>query len=108
MVGELADQQRRLDLFDAGGDPHTAIRAVFSSSYHHLPTEAARAFRVLGLHPGPDLDPYAAAALTHNSLDQAQHLLGVLARARLIESTSPGRYGTVSYTHLTLPTTPYV
>ena len=64
LVEELADEQRRLELLDAGGDPRTAIRAVFSWSYLHLPSETARAFRLLGLHPGPDLDPYAAAALT--------------------------------------------
>ena len=93
LVAELADEQRRLELLDAGGDPRTAVRAVFSWSYRHLPAEAARAFRLLGLHPGPDLDPYAAAALTHTSVEQAQHLLGLLARAHLIGPTAPGRYG---------------
>ena len=93
LVAELADQQRRLELFDAGGDPRTAVRAVFSWSYLHLPAEAARAFRLLGLHPGPDLGPYAAAALIHTGLEQAQHLLDLLARAHLIRPTSPGRYG---------------
>ena len=93
LVEELADQQRRLELLDAGGDPRTAVRAVFSWSYQHLTAEAARAFRLLGLHPGPDLDLYAAVALTHNSLVQAQHLLDLLARAHLIGSTGPGRYG---------------
>ena len=93
LVKELADLQRRLDLLDAGGDPRTAVRAVFSWSYQHLPAEAARAFRLLGLHPGPDLDPYAAAALPHTSVEQAQHLLDLLARAHLIGPTSPGRYG---------------
>ncbi len=61
---ELADEQRRLDLLDTGGDPGSAIRGVFSWSYGHLPDEPARAFRLLGLSPGPDLDAYAAAALT--------------------------------------------
>jgi len=93
LVEELADEQRRLELLDAGGDPYTAIRAVFSWSYLHLPAETARAFRLLGLHPGPDLDPYAATALTHTSLEQAQHLLDLLARAHLIQTTGPGRYG---------------
>jgi tetratricopeptide (TPR) repeat protein len=93
LVTELADEQRRLELLDAGGDPRTAVRAVFSWSYQHLPAEAARAFRLLGLHAGPDLDPYAAAALIHTDLEQAQHLLDLLARAHLIGPTSPGRYG---------------
>ncbi|MCA1671293.1 MAG: tetratricopeptide repeat protein, partial [Actinobacteria bacterium] len=93
LVAELANEQRRLELLDAGGDPRTAVRAVFSWSYLHLPAEAARAFRLLGLHPGPDLDPYAAAALTHVSVEQAQHLLDLLARAHLVHPASPGRYG---------------
>ncbi len=67
LVGELADQQQRLDLLDAGGDPRTAVRAVFSWSYRHLDAEAARAFRLAGPAPGPDLDAYAAAALTGTS-----------------------------------------
>jgi tetratricopeptide (TPR) repeat protein len=93
LVEELADEQQRLELLDAGGDPRTAIRAVFSWSYQHLPAEAARAFRLLGLHPGPDLDPYAAAALTHTSVEQAQHLLDLLARAHLVQPAGAGRYG---------------
>ncbi len=93
LVGELGDEQRRLELLDAGGDPRTAVRAVFSWSYQHLPTGAARAFRLLGLHPGPDLDPYAAAALTHTGLDQARHLLDLLARAHLMQPASPDRHG---------------
>ena len=93
LVVELADEQRRLELLDAGGDPRTAVRAVLSWSYQYLPAEAARAFRLLGLHPGPDLDPYAAAALTDLSRDQAQRLLDLLARAHLVAPTSPGRYG---------------
>ena len=93
LVSELADEQRRLDLLDAGGDSRTAVRAVFSWSYQHLPTEAARAFRLLGLHPGPDFDLYAAAALTHTTVEQMQHLLDLLARAHLVQPASPGRYG---------------
>jgi hypothetical protein len=93
LVEELADQQRRLEALDAGGDPRTAVRAVLSWSYLHLPVEAARAFRLLGLHPGPDFDPYAAAALTQTSLEQAQHLLDLLARAHLVQSAHPDRHG---------------
>jgi len=93
LVEELVDQQRRLELLDAGGDPRTAVRAVFSWSYQHLSAEAGWAFRLLGLHPGPDLDPYAAAALTHTSVEQAQYVLDVLVRAHLVQITGPGRYG---------------
>jgi DNA-binding SARP family transcriptional activator/tetratricopeptide (TPR) repeat protein len=93
LVGELASERRRLDLLDAGGDPRTAVRSVFSWSYRHLPAAAARMFRQVGLHPGPDLDTYAAAALAAVTLDQARDLLGVLARAHLILPARPGRHG---------------
>jgi DNA-binding SARP family transcriptional activator/tetratricopeptide (TPR) repeat protein len=92
LVDELADEQRRLDLLDAGADPRTAVRAVFSWSYQHLTTEAADAFRLIGLHPGTDLDPYAAAALGDTSLPRARRLLDLLARAHLIHEHEPGRY----------------
>jgi tetratricopeptide (TPR) repeat protein len=47
----------------------------------------------LGLHPGPDLDAYAAAALADTSLPQARRTLDLLTRAHLIQPTSGGRYG---------------
>jgi DNA-binding SARP family transcriptional activator/Tfp pilus assembly protein PilF len=93
LAGELADQQRRLDLLEAGGDRRTAVRAVFSWSYRHLDSGAARAFRLAGLHPGPDLDTYAAAALTGSTAERAGGGLDVLARAHLIQPAGPGRYG---------------
>jgi DNA-binding SARP family transcriptional activator/Tfp pilus assembly protein PilF len=94
LVGELADQRRRLEFLAAGGDPRTAVRAVFSWSYSHLDNDAARAFRLLGLHPGPDFDLYAAAALTATStFRQAGCLLDVLARAYLIRQEGPCYYG---------------
>jgi DNA-binding SARP family transcriptional activator len=92
LVAELADLQRRLDLLDAGGDPRTAVRAVFSWSYRRLDPATARAFRLAGHQPGSDFDPCAAAALTGTTVDQARQMLDVLARAHLIHSTAPGRY----------------
>ena len=93
VASELAGQQERLDLLDAAGDRLTAVRAVFSWSIRHLDDEAARAFRLLGLHPGADFDAYAGAALTDTTLRQARWLLDRLARAHLIEPAGTGRYG---------------
>ncbi len=93
LAAGLADQRRRLDLLNAGGDPRTAIRGIFSWSYRQLPDGAARAFRLLGMHPGPDFDAFAAATLTGTTLEQARQVLDQLARAHLIHPTSPGRYG---------------
>jgi tetratricopeptide (TPR) repeat protein len=93
LVRELADQQRRLEFLDASGDPRTAVRTVFSWSYRHLDSGAARAFRQLGLNPGPDLDCYAAAALIGTTRERAERQLDLLVRACLIQSAGPGRYG---------------
>jgi DNA-binding SARP family transcriptional activator/tetratricopeptide (TPR) repeat protein len=92
LVGELADQQRRLDLMDAGGDSGTAVRTVFSWSCRHLDPDAARMFRLLGLHPGLDCDRYAAAALTGTTVKHAECALDVLTRAHLTQVAGPGRY----------------
>jgi DNA-binding SARP family transcriptional activator/Flp pilus assembly protein TadD len=93
LAGELASEQRRLDLLDAGGDERTAVRGVFSWSYRHLPAPAARAFRLLGLHPGPDFDAYAVAALTGASATGARDVLALLARAHLVHPAGAGRHG---------------
>jgi DNA-binding SARP family transcriptional activator/tetratricopeptide (TPR) repeat protein len=93
LVGELADQQRRLDLLDAGGDAGAAVRNVFSWSYRHLAPAAARMFRLLGLHPCADLDRYGAAALTGATVQQAEDVLGALTRAHLTQLAGPGRHG---------------
>jgi tetratricopeptide (TPR) repeat protein len=92
LTADLADQQQRLDRLDAAGDPRTAIRAVFSWSVRHLDDQAARAFRLVGLHPGADFDVGAVAALTGTSAADASRLLARLARACLVQPAGPGRY----------------
>jgi tetratricopeptide (TPR) repeat protein/transcriptional regulator with XRE-family HTH domain len=91
-AAEPGTQRRLLDLLDAGGDPRTAVRAVFSWSYRRLDPGTARAFRLASLHPGVDFDSYAAAALTDATLGHATRTLDALARAHLIQSAGPGRY----------------
>jgi len=93
LVSELADLRTRLNLLESGEDPRTQVRVVFSWSYRHLDAGAARVFRLLGLHPGPDLEPSAAAALTGASVPQTRQALDALARAHLIQPAGPGRYG---------------
>jgi DNA-binding SARP family transcriptional activator len=92
LASELAGA-RRLDLLQAGGDQRTAVRAVFSWSYRHLDPGSARTFRLLGLHPGTDFEPYAAAAITGTGLDQVQGGLDRLVRAHLLQQTADQRYG---------------
>jgi DNA-binding SARP family transcriptional activator len=93
IVRELADQQRRLDVLDAGGDPRTAMRAVFSWSLRHLDRDATRGFWLIGLHPGPDFDCSAVAALIGATVGHARRLLDQLAGHNLIQQAATGRYG---------------
>jgi tetratricopeptide (TPR) repeat protein/DNA-binding XRE family transcriptional regulator len=92
LVAELAEEAQPLALLDAGGDPRAAVASVFSWSYRHLPGDAARMFRLLGLHPGTGWDRFGAAALAGASVADTGRLLGLLARAHLIEAASAGRY----------------
>jgi tetratricopeptide (TPR) repeat protein len=91
LAEELRDLAGRLDALDAG-DPAASARAVFSWSYRQLSGEAARIFRLLGLHPGPDICVPAAASLAGRTQPQARGLLRELARAHLIAERAPGRY----------------
>jgi tetratricopeptide (TPR) repeat protein len=93
LVRELADEHRRLDLLDAGGDQRTVLRGVLSWSYRHLPADLARSFRLLGLHPGVSVGGRAAAALLGATPGRAQELLGQLSRAHLVHPIGADHYG---------------
>ncbi|AVV48047.1 AfsR family transcriptional regulator [Streptomyces sp. P3] len=94
LVEELRDHRRRLDVLDSGdGDPRAAVRAVFSWSYDRLPEPDARLFRLLGLHPGPDVDAYSAAALAGETVERTRRSLDVLSRAHLVHRSGPGCHG---------------
>jgi tetratricopeptide (TPR) repeat protein/transcriptional regulator with XRE-family HTH domain len=87
----LRDRAGRLDALDAG-EAAGSVRAVFSWSYRQLSTRAARMFRLLGLHPGPDISVPAAASLAAVDESRACHLLAELTRAHLAAELVPGRY----------------
>jgi DNA-binding SARP family transcriptional activator/tetratricopeptide (TPR) repeat protein len=91
LADELADSAGRLDALDSG-DPGSSVRAVFSWSMRQLSPAAARMFRLLSLHPGPDITAAAAASLAALAKADARALLGELARAHLITEHVPGRY----------------
>jgi len=92
LVAEL-DGGRRLELLAAGGDSRGEVAAVFSWSLQHLPSDAARVFRLLGLHPGSDIDAHAVAALADTDLPAARRALDQLAQAHLVHPATTGRYG---------------
>jgi DNA-binding SARP family transcriptional activator/tetratricopeptide (TPR) repeat protein len=90
-ASELREATSTLDPFD-GGDPSTDARAVFSWSYRALSDDAARLFRLLGMHSGPDAGATAAASLAAVTPRRARALLAELTRAHLLSEHAPGRY----------------
>ena len=92
LVAELQDHQRsRLDGLDAG-DATASVRAVFSWSYQRLTDQAARMFRLLGVHPGPDVTVPAAASLAGVSPGEAGRLLAELTGSHLLTEYAHGRF----------------
>jgi tetratricopeptide (TPR) repeat protein len=91
LAGELGRAGARLAALDVG-DPASDVRAVFSWSYTALTPPAGRLFRLLGLHPGPDIAAPAAASLGGHPLPQARPLLAELVQASQLTQPVPGRY----------------
>jgi DNA-binding SARP family transcriptional activator/tetratricopeptide (TPR) repeat protein len=93
-LSALAAELRAGSDLDAlsGDDPATDVRAVFSWSYQQLSDPARRLFRLLGLHPGPDVTVPAAASLAGLPEGRIRTLLAELASACLVTAQAPGRY----------------
>ena len=91
VAADLREAGHVLDPFEVG-DAATDVRAVFWSSYWSLSDGAARLFRLLGLHPGPDITVGAAASLAGLAPNQVRGLLAELARGYLLAEQRPGRY----------------
>ena len=91
LARQLRDVRDRLHALDVG-DTSVDLSAVFSWSYRTLSAAAARMFRLLSLHPGPDISVTAAASLTGTERDQARTALAELTRARLLTEPSTGRF----------------
>ena len=91
LADELGDARRRLDVLSAGPDG-ADVRAAFSWSYRKLSVPAARLFRLLGLHPGPDISLAAAARLAGLGSDDTRRVLGEMTAAHVITEHAPGRY----------------
>ncbi|MFI6645788.1 AfsR/SARP family transcriptional regulator [Streptomyces sp. NPDC050504] len=90
-AAELAASGDRLGTLQIDGDRGTGVRAAFARSYGALESAPQRLFRRLGLFPGTDITPAAAAALDGSgTVDRAP--LDRLVRAHLLEDRGSGRY----------------
>ena len=93
LIRDLRDESELWDALSAEDDEESdAVRTVFAWSNRALPPDAARLFRLLGLHPGAHFSAPAAAALCGTGEREARHLLDVLVGAHLVEQPAPGHY----------------
>jgi DNA-binding SARP family transcriptional activator/tetratricopeptide (TPR) repeat protein len=91
LAAQLRDTPARLDAL-AAQDQASSVRAVFSWSQQNLSDPAARMFRLLGLHAGPDITAAAAASLAGTDVREARRVLAELSDAHLITEQVPGRF----------------
>lgn len=89
-VAELAAEQ--LNTLSRNADRTANVRAVFSWSYKSLTPAAQRAFRLLGLHPGPTFGYLAGSTLLKKTITTTDQILEELTRAHLLEEIEAGRF----------------
>jgi tetratricopeptide (TPR) repeat protein/transcriptional regulator with XRE-family HTH domain len=88
-AAELAAAVDRLELL---ATENVSVAAAFDLSYADLTEDQQRLFRRLGLHPGAEIDRYAAAALDGTDLAAARRGLEALYDQYLLTEPAPGRY----------------
>jgi tetratricopeptide (TPR) repeat protein/transcriptional regulator with XRE-family HTH domain len=88
-AAELAAAVNRLELL---ATENVSVTAAFDLSYADLTPEQQRLFRRLGLHPGAEVDAYAAAALDGTGLAIARRGLEALYDQYLLTEPAPARY----------------
>jgi DNA-binding SARP family transcriptional activator/tetratricopeptide (TPR) repeat protein len=88
-VDQLRDQTSRPQFLSAGDRD---VMGVLAWSYRELTTDQQRLFRLLSVHPGPDVDANVAAALMGGTLYAAVSGLDELFEVNLLQQPAPGRY----------------
>ena len=89
LADELGNARDRLEAMQA---EDVSVAAAFDLSYQDLSPGQQRLFRRLGLHPGTEIDAYAAVALDDTSLPSTRRRLGELYDQNLIGEPARGRY----------------
>jgi tetratricopeptide (TPR) repeat protein len=89
MVRALTEERGRLEALAIEGDHN--VRAALDLSYQGLTDEAARLYRLLGLHPGPEFGSAVAGAALGSGRD-ADGPLDLLYDANLLIDTGDERY----------------
>lgn len=89
LTDRLREHQHRLAELEAG---RRGVDAALDLSYQQLSTDQQRAYRLLGLHPGPDIDVCAAAALVNTTVPATREVLDELLDTHLLQERTPDRY----------------
>ncbi|GLY38384.1 NTPase [Amycolatopsis sp. NBRC 101858] len=90
VVAELVDEGRRLAGLSLAGD--LSVQVVFDMSSETLSPPAARLYRLLGLHPGPDFEIGLAAAAVAVPTAEAERLVDEIVTANLLADPAADRY----------------
>ncbi|GAB3702676.1 ATP-binding protein [Nocardiopsis oceani] len=90
LVSRLTSEHDRLA--ELSHTREVSVDTVFTASYRLLPERARRLYRLLGVLPGRDLTPDAAAALVGTEPATAEDLLTELVAANLLEENPNGRF----------------
>ncbi|MDQ3789429.1 MAG: tetratricopeptide repeat protein, partial [Actinomycetota bacterium] len=91
LAGELRDSATRLGTLD-DDEPTASLPAVLSWSLKAVTGEQEHAFALLGIAPGTDIGPAAAACLLGLPAERSRRVLRALADASLLEIDGRGRY----------------
>ncbi|MEU7745879.1 BTAD domain-containing putative transcriptional regulator [Nonomuraea sp. NPDC049158] len=89
LAERLRDERRRLTELTRS---ERGVAAAFTLSYRQLTADQQRLFRLLGLHPGRDVEPYAAAALADLPVERTEDVLEDLLDAHMLQQRAFGRY----------------
>lgn len=91
VADQLRGQDTRIDMVSQDSGSY-GLRSVFDASYHALSEPAKRAFRLLGLHPGPSFCTHLAACLIEAEQGQTDEILDEIAEAHLLTEVAGDRF----------------
>ncbi|MEU0137185.1 BTAD domain-containing putative transcriptional regulator [Streptomyces sp. NPDC006296] len=89
LVDRLRDDAYRLAELNSG---ERSVEVTLRLSYEGLSAETRAAFRMLGQHPGTEIDVYAAGALLGTSARDAEGVLEYLLDMHLLQQHETSRY----------------
>lgn len=89
LVERLRHETRRLEELSTG---RRSVTATLELSYQALSASGRAGFRLLGRHPGAEIDVWSAAALMGTTVREAEDLLEHLLDAHMVQQHTLGLY----------------